>query len=98
MNMKETQQVMKDSKDQTMFANGFDEAIIGLDTTSAEIFRVVYDIDKIIEILMERDEMTEEDALEHFSYNIQGSYVGEGTPIYVYGAGHERVLELMSNL
>ena len=88
---------MSGSNDQTMFANGFEEAIIGLDT-SAEIFRVVYDIDKIIEILMERDEMTEEDALEHFSYNIQGSYVGEGTPIYVYGAGHERVLELMSNL
>ena len=97
MNMKETQQVMKDSKDQTMFANEFDEAIIGLDT-SAEIFRVVYDIDKIIEILMERDEMTEEAALEHFSYNIQGSYVGKGTPIYVNGGGHERVLELISNL
>jgi hypothetical protein len=88
---------MKDSKDQTMLATGFEEAIIGLDT-SAEIFRVVYDIDKIIEILMERDEMTEEDALEHFSYNIQGSYVGKGTPIYVNGGGHERVLELMSNL
>jgi hypothetical protein len=95
--MKETQQVMKDSKDQTMFANEFDEAIIGLDT-SYEIFRVVYDIDAIISILMERDEMTEEDALEHFSYNIQGSYVGKGTPIYVNGGGHERVLELMSNL
>ena len=41
--------------------------------------------------------MTEEDALEYFSYNVQGSYVGEGTPIYVYGGGHERVLELISN-
>jgi hypothetical protein len=47
---------------------------------------------------MERDEMTEEDALEHFSYNIQGSYVGAGTPIYIRAGGHERVLELMSNL
>jgi len=84
-------------EDQTMLANGFEEAIIGLDT-SQEVFRVVYDIDTIIQILMERDEMTEEDALEHFSYNIQGAYVGEGTPIYVYGGGHERVLELISNL
>lgn len=97
MNMKETQQVMKDSKDQTMMANGFEEAIIGLDT-SGEVFRVMYDIDAIISILIKRDKMTEEDALEHFNYNIQGSYVGEGTPIYVYGGGHERVLELMSNL
>ena len=97
MNMKETQQVMKDSKDQTMFANGFDEAIIGLDT-SDEIFRVVYDIDKIIEISTKDDETTEEDALEYFYNNIQGSYVGAGTPIYIHAGGHERVLELMSNL
>ena len=95
--MKETQQVMKDSKDQTMFANGFDEAIIGLDT-SDEIFRVVYDIDKIIEISTKDDETTEEDALEYFYNNIQGSYVGAGTPIYIHAGDHERVLELMSNL
>lgn len=88
---------MKRSEDQTMMANGFEQAIIGLDT-SGDVFRVVYNIDAIVSILMERDEITEEDALEHFSYNIQGGYVGEGTPIYVYGGGHERVLELMSNL
>jgi len=87
---------MNSSEDQTMLATGFEEAIIGLDT-SQEVFRVVYDIDAIISILMERDEMTEEDALEYFSYNVQGSYVGEGTPIYVYGGGHDRVLELISN-
>jgi len=87
---------MKNNEDQTMLATGFEEAIIGLDT-SQEVFRVVYDIDAIISILMERDEMTEEDALEYFSYNVQGSYVGEGTPIYVYGGGHDRVLELISN-
>ena len=96
MNTKETQQVMKSNQDQTMMANGFEEAIIGLDT-SGEVFRVVYDIDAIISILMERDEMTEEDAIDHFSYNIQGSYVGGGTPLYVYGGGQERILELMSN-
>ena len=88
---------MKSSKDQTMFANGFDEAIIGLDT-SDEIFRVVYDIDKIIEISTKDGETTEEDALEYFYNNIQGSYVGTGTPIYIHAGDHERVLELMSNL
>ena len=91
--MKETQQVMENSQDQTMLATGFEEAIIGLDT-SGDVSRVVYDIDAIISILMDRDEMTEEAALEHFSYNIQGSYVGEGTP----RGGQERILELMSQL
>jgi hypothetical protein len=96
LNSKQNPSYMNSSEDQTMMANGFEEAIIGLDT-SGEVFRVVYDIDAIISILMERDEMTEEDALEYFSYNVQGSYVGEGTPIYVYGGGHDRVLELISN-
>jgi hypothetical protein len=85
------------SNDQTMLADGFDEAIIGLDA-SGEVFRVVYDIDAIIQILINRDEMTEEDAFEAFDYNIRGAYVGLGTPIYVYGGGHDRVLELISNL
>jgi len=26
-----------------------------------------------------------------------GADLGEGTPLYVYGGGHERILELMSN-
>ena len=28
--------------------------------------------------------MSYEDAIEHFEYNIAGSYVGEKTPMYVY--------------
>jgi hypothetical protein len=27
--------------------------------------------------------MSEEDALEHFDFNVSGAYVGEKTPIYV---------------
>ena len=37
-----------------------------------------YDQDKIIEILM-RD-MTEEEAIEHFHFNVVGGWVGEYTP------------------
>jgi hypothetical protein len=28
--------------------------------------------------------MSEEDAMEHFSYNVSGAYVGEKTPIWCY--------------
>ena len=28
--------------------------------------------------------MSVDDAIEHFEYNIAGSYLGEKTPIYVY--------------
>jgi len=59
-----------------MIADGFDEAVIGV---CGE--KLVYSIEKIIEKLME--DMSEEDAWEYYEYNIEGSYVGEHTPLYV---------------
>jgi hypothetical protein len=36
--------------------------------------------------------------MEYLEYNVFNTYVGEGTPIYVHGGSHERVLELISQL
>lgn len=82
---------------ETMLADGFEDAIIGLDTSN-EVFRVVYDKDKMIDILIESDDMSYEDAIEYLEYNVFNTYMGEGTPIYVHGGSHERILELMSQL
>ena len=65
--------------EETLKADGFDDAIIGIDSKQ----RMVYSIEKILQILQE-DDMTQEDALEHFYYNIDGSYVGDYTPIYIW--------------
>ena len=59
-------------------ADGFDGAILGYEEGS---MRLVYSVNACIEIL-EAEGMTTEDALEHFYYNVQGSYVGELTPIW----------------
>ena len=56
----------------------YEQAIIGQDDAS---LRVVYSVDKIIDILAE--EMTPEEAVEFYEYNILGAYMGEMTPIYV---------------
>ena len=64
--------------DNFLIADGFDNAVIGLDEQSG---RLVYSISKCIAIL-KKDGMTEEDAMEHFSYNVSGAYVGEQTPIW----------------
>ena len=61
-----------------MFADGFDDAIIGLCEVTN---RVIYSTKKIIEILMEEG-MEYDDALDHFGFNVAGSYVGEMTPIF----------------
>jgi len=65
--------------EEILIADGFNAAVIGIDENS---MRVVYSVSKCIAILME--DMPEEDALEHFSYNVSGAYVGEKTPIWCW--------------
>lgn len=60
-------------------ADGFDDAIIGVDETS---MRLIYSVSKCLEILQE--DMSEIDAIEHFTYNVSGAYVGEKTPIWCW--------------
>jgi hypothetical protein len=61
-------------------ADGLDSAVIGVEI--AEPMRLIYSVSKIIEHLVTEDEMSVEDAMEHFEFNIRGSYVGEQTPIW----------------
>ena len=66
--------------DHTLKADGFDDCIVGMDSKQC----LVYDIDDIVEQLIIEDGMTHEDALEHFYFNIEGSYVGDYTPVYIH--------------
>ena len=58
-------------------ADGFDEAVIGVESRS---MRLIYSRSKCIEILM-RD-MSREEAEEYFDFNVCDAYVGEKTPIW----------------
>ena len=61
-------------------ADGFDSCLIGKDSKD----RAVYDAEAILDSLMIRDDMTREEAEDYFWYNIDGSYLGDETPIYVF--------------
>lgn len=65
------------SEEEFLIADGFDDAIIGVDDKT---MRLIYSVSKCIEVLMK--DMSEEDALEYFSYNVSGAYMGEKTPIW----------------
>ena len=64
-----------------LVADGFDAAILGITEDSEPT--VVYDWDMCVEILRVRDGMTEEDAIEHMSFNVTGAYVGSRTPLFI---------------
>jgi len=65
--------------DEFLFADGFDGAIIGHCSNG-----VVYSAPTIIQILQDKDNMTEEEALDYYYYNIEGASIGEYTPIYMW--------------
>lgn len=73
--------------EELLFADGFDGAILGVAERCGQPPVVVYDRQKCIDILMERDSASYEDALEHFSFNVIGAWVGERTPMYLSRPG-----------
>lgn len=73
-----------DQWDRIILADGHEAAFIGVIDYSVanDTPRAVYDWGKVIEGL-QRDGMTHEEAIEFFSYNVGGAYVGPETPLYL---------------
>jgi hypothetical protein len=64
-----------------LFADGFDDALIGIVERAGLPPIACYNKEKCIEILMK--DMSLEDADDYFYYNVVGSYVGENTPCFL---------------
>jgi hypothetical protein len=80
MSSSKLEQILELYPDNTfMVADGFDDAIIGVDDNN---LKIVYDIDKVIDILI-KDGMDVDEAIEYYEYNIAGAYVGENTPSFI---------------
>ena len=72
---------IRDDYDSILSADGFDDAVIGVATDFTEP-RLIYSVYKCLEIL--KKDMSEVDAMEYFTFNVSGAYVGEQTPIWCW--------------
>jgi hypothetical protein len=64
-----------------------DRAILGTTLTYQNGERVpvfVYSGEEIVSVLMDRDSMTRDEALEFVDFNIEGAYTGNDTPLLVW--------------
>ena len=66
----------------TVFYDEFDAAFVGFGWQFNVGPVAIYNQDLVMDILKARG-MDEEGALEYFSFNIIGAYVGERTPIFL---------------
>lgn len=73
--------------EELLFADGFDDAIIGTVSIWAGNSRervVLYDYEKCVDILVAEGECDREEAEEHLEFNTLGAYVGPKTPAYAH--------------
>lgn len=63
-----------------LIADGLDEAVIGFESSS---MRLIYSVRKCLDIFISQG-MDEVEAQEYFSFNVEGAYVGEQTPIWCH--------------
>ena len=65
-----------------LYADGLDDAIVGVGYRCGKDAVVCYDSDKVIEILQGQG-MSYEEAQDWAEFNVFGSWVGEKTPMWV---------------
>lgn len=63
--------------------DGFDDCIIGSVERKGFPDIIGYDARKVVQKLMDRDGMTEDEAVEFYEFNMLGAWVGDTTPCFI---------------
>ncbi len=74
---------MADNGEVIILADGLEKALIGYTINQHHPTCAIYDIDKCIKILMKRDKMKYEEAVEFLEFNTTGAYVGPNGPLFI---------------
>ena len=76
-----------------VLADGLEAAFLGLVMRFNVLDPIAcYDYDLVIQSFIEEG-MTEEEAIEHFEYNVIGAWVGERTPCFIRQMPLEQAIE-----
>jgi hypothetical protein len=86
--VRELREWLAEASPETLFADGFEDAIVGVGVQGGKHNPVVvYDRERCIKILMARDGMSEDEAEEFFCFNTEGAWMGDYTPVWLSGVG-----------
>jgi hypothetical protein len=66
-----------------LLADGLEDAFIGVTSNHHHPQVAVYSHEKCIQIFIDRDGMSEEEAEEFFQFNTLGAYVGKHGPLFL---------------
>jgi hypothetical protein len=92
MNKKELEDLIYYEIDEDiLLMDGFEEAFIGFSKRCGQPTLATYSFEKMLQVLVERDDMDVEEAAEYISYNCAGAWMGELTPVILYEYGDANV-------
>ncbi len=77
-----TREQIAEYNEGVMFAEGFDDCLLGIVERFGSPALALYDYERVIQKLMKRDGMKRDVAEEFFNINIVGAWVGENTPAF----------------
>jgi hypothetical protein len=63
---------------------GLQDAIIGIASRFGQPDLICYDFEKMVQILMRRDKMSRDEAVEFLDFNTLGCWSGAGTPVVLH--------------
>lgn len=82
--MNDLQSIIEDLDEEAVVLTGLDNCVIGTVENHSMNRVLVYSVDRIIRKLMMRDDMSLTEAVEFFSFNIEGAHLGAYNPVYLY--------------
>lgn len=76
---------------EAMLADGLEDACVGVMMRFGQGPVALYDYDRCIAIFM-KEGSSEEEAVEHFEFNVMGAWVGDGTPAFMMNPAADDML------
>ena len=75
-------EIISEMNEEALYPTDLKGAVLGMVERYGQSPLVLMDTKKCLDIFMERDGMTEEEAREFFEFNVIGAWTGEGTPCF----------------
>jgi hypothetical protein len=76
---------LEELTDGAIVYDGFEDAFIGFAERCSSPGVAIYSYERMIQVLMGRDGMTYDEAVEYIDFNVIGGWVGERTPYVMTG-------------
>ena len=89
--------IQNDDGDGMIFANGFEDALVGYVTKFNQVL-ACYDYEECVKILIKRDGMTREEAVDYIEFNVTGAWVGDSTPCFLHKCSIGELMEKAGDL